>query len=258
MKAQSNTQKTVRNQVSKMVLVGSAVIFSLVLTSESVKALDLKDQFLPTYNYGKMAMYFNEQPSENKKVDAANPANNAEVNAPTNSSTPNAEVNPEAEVELNIESTLPIEDYNAKEFVDPEMDREIENWKNSPIETPNEDVTTDSEFQIQGYNAKEFVDAEIALEIENWTNNEKLLNEAEAITAKEADAEIEKYADKLISMQQKQSKQTAEVSNEEFVKYAEQETAQEADLEVEKYASILLSELQNEDGNFIAGNGNQK
>ena len=173
MKAQNNTQKTVKNQVSKMVLVGLALVFLLVLNSWSVKALNLKEQFLPTYNYGKMAMFKNKQLSESKTMDLANPAINAEVKRPSNSSKPNIMGDPE--VELEIESTLQIEEYNAREFVDLELDDEIQNWMNSTIETTMEVVDAESEFQIQGYNANEFVDAEIALEIENWMTNKSII-----------------------------------------------------------------------------------
>ena len=175
MKAQNNTQKTVKNQVSKMVLVGLALVFLLVLNSWSVKALNLKEQFLPTYNYGKMAMFKNKQLSESKTIDLANPAINAEVKRPSNSSKPNIMGDPEVELEIEIESTLQIEEYNAREFVDLESDDEIENWMNSTIETTMEVVDAESEFQIQGYNANEFVDAEIALEIENWMTNKSII-----------------------------------------------------------------------------------
>ena len=171
MKAQNNTQKTVKNQVSKMVLVGLALVFMLVLNSWSVKALNLKEQFLPTYNYSKMAMFKNKQLSESKTMDLANPAINAEVKRPSNSSKPNIMGDPEVELEIEIESTLQIEEYNAREFVNLELDDEIQNWMNSTIETTMEVVDAESEFQIQGYNANEFVDAEIALEIENWMTN---------------------------------------------------------------------------------------
>ena len=175
MKAQNNTQKTVKNQVSKMVLVGLALVFLLVLNSWSVKALNLKEQFLPTYNYSKMAMFKNKQLSESKTMDLANPAINAEVKRPSNSSKPNIMGDPEFELEIEIESTLQIEEYNAREFVDLELDNEIQNWMNSTIETTMEVVDAESEFQIQGYNANEFVDAEIALEIENWMTNKSII-----------------------------------------------------------------------------------
>jgi len=255
MKAQINSQKSVRNQVSKMVLVGLAAIFSLVLTGYSVKALDLKDQFLPSYNYCKMAIYLNEQHSESKIAKSANSANNVEVNTPTKSSTNNVVVDPKVE---EIEFALPIKEYNAKEFVDPEMDHEIENWMNSDIQEPNEDAVSESELQIQGYNAKDFTDAEMALEIEKWNTTEKFLNEVEATTAKQADMEIEKYAQKLIFIQNNPSKPSVETTDEEFFKSAEEETAQEAELQIEKYASRQIAQLQNNSGNEIAGNENQK
>jgi len=255
MKTQNKTQKTVSIQVSKMVLVVIAVIFSLVLTSGSVKALDLKDQFLPTYNYGKMVMFLNEHHSESTIAEYFNSAINAEVNSPTKSSTNNVVVDPEVE---EIEFALPVEEYKANEFVDPEMDNEIENWMDNSIQTPNEEVVTESELQIQGYNAKEFADDDIALEIENRIADEKFINEAEAATAREADAEIEKYAQKLIQIQQSQSKPSIETTDVEFLNSAEEETAQEAELEVEKYASKQLAQLENIGGKLIAGNENQK
>ena len=217
MKAQNNTQKTVKNQVRKMVLVGLALVFMLVLNSWSVKALNLKEQFLPTYNYSKMAMFKNKQLSESKTMDLANPAIIAEVKRPFNSSKPNIMGDPEVEleIEIKIESTLQIEEYNAREFVnlelddeiqnwmnstiettmevvdaaltlqikeynarefvDLELDNEIQNWMNSTIKTTMEVVDAESEFQIQGYNANEFVDAEIALEIENWMTNKSII-----------------------------------------------------------------------------------
>ena len=250
MKAQINSQKSVRNQVSKMVLVGLAAIFSLVLTGYSVKALDLKDQFLPSYNYCKMAIYLNEQHSESATSDRIN----AEVNLSNNPSDPNVKADADVELELS----LPVEEYNAKEFVDPEMEHEIENWMNSDIQAPNEDAVSESELQIQGYNAKDFTDAEMALEIEKWNTTEKFLNEAEATTAKQADMKIEKYAQKLIFIQNNPSKLSVETTDEEFFKSAEEETAQEAELQIEKYASRQIAQLQNNSGNEIAGNENQK
>ena len=173
MKAQNNTQKTVKNQVSKMVLVGLALVFMLVLNSWSVKALNLKEQFLPTYNYSKMAMFKNKQLSESKTMDLANPAINAEVKRPSNSSKPNIMGDPEVEleIEIEIESTLQIEEYNAREFVNLELDDEIQNWMNSTIETTMEVVNAALTLQIKEYNAREFVDLELDNEIQNWMNS---------------------------------------------------------------------------------------
>ena len=171
MKAQNNTQKTVKNQVSKMVLVGLALVFMLVLNSWSVKALNLKEQFLPTYNYSKMAMFKNKQLSESKTMDLANPAINAEVKRLSNSSKPNIMGDPEFELEIEIESTLQIEEYNAREFVNLELDDEIQNWMNSTIETTMEVVDAALTLQIEEYNAREFVDLELDNEIQNWMNS---------------------------------------------------------------------------------------
>lgn len=243
MKAQNNTQKTVRNQVSKLVLRGSAVIFSLVLICWAVKAQNLQEQFLPTYSYGKMAMYINDQPSESKKADAANYTINAKVSTRKNTSTSNFVSEPEVEAI----STLQVEEYDAKKFVDDEMDHEIESWKNSTVETTNEaesalqveeynakqfvDAEMDKEienwkintventneaestFQVEEYNARKFADAEMALEIENWMINEMLPNAAKILTANEADVEIEKYARKLILMEQNQPEFTDKMTD---------------------------------------------
>ena len=287
MKAQNNTQKTVRNQVSKMVLVGSAVIFSLVLICWAVKAQNLQEQFLPTYNYGKMAMYINDQPSESKKADAANHEINAKVSTRKNTSTSNFVSEPEVEAI----STLQVEEYNAKKFVDDEMDHEIESWKNSAVETTNEaesalqvdeynakkfvdaemdheienwkintvenlnkDIPTESAFQVEEYNANEFADAEVKQEIENWMINERPINEAEAITVKEVDVEIEKYAQEVIHIQENQSGYTDKMTDENFIKSAEKETAMEAEQQIEKYASRQIFQQQDKAGTLIAGN----
>ena len=294
MKTQNNTQKTDKKQVSKTVLFASAVIFSLVLTILSFKAQDLQEQFLTNSNDGKIAMYNNEQPSESEKADAANHAINAEVKAPTNSWTSNIVFEPEVEGKFEAESALQFEEYNAKEFVDAEINHETENWINSTIETPKEVVEAESALQIEEYNARKFVDAEMEYEIENWMNstietlnevveaesiiqvekynakeyvvaemaleignwltNEWILNEAETLTDNEVDVEIEKYAQKLILLQENNTEAKGKMANEDFFKSAEKETALEAEQHVEKYASRQIFLQQSKGGLLFAGN----
>ncbi|HAQ20281.1 MAG TPA: hypothetical protein DCR40_13780, partial [Prolixibacteraceae bacterium] len=109
MKTTNNAQETVREQVSKIVLRGSAVIISFVLLSWSVGAQDFWEQVLNGYNYGKKA---------NSGVDipfvTANAFHVEEATQADNS----IEATFEA---IEAELTLQVEAYNVAEFVEAEL-----------------------------------------------------------------------------------------------------------------------------------------
>ena len=231
MKTKNNTQKTANGQVRKMAFRGSVVIFSLVLLSLTVSSQKFWNQYWTNSTYDKLAMFSNEQPSETKNNEVANNVINAEISANTNSSTINYAYEPKVEAELEAESALQMEEYNAQEFGENEMAHEIENWMNTSAVTNNgasgsefalqveeyyaqefvdAEMATENEIwmntssvtnneivgaefalQVEEYNAQKFVETEMALEIENWAANNTFLNEAEKLTASEADVKIE-------------------------------------------------------------------
>jgi hypothetical protein len=90
-----------------------------------------------------------------------------------------AMIRPETKFSFKIESSMTANEYNAAEFVEPEMTAEIETWVNNTGETECERAETDLSFQaasltnISEYNATKFVDAEIELEIESWESDAK-------------------------------------------------------------------------------------
>jgi hypothetical protein len=84
-------------------------------------------------------------------------------------------------------------------------------------------------------NTEVVTEKEEMLTIESWMTDEAFFNTAEALTAREANAEIEKYATKQILLKENT------VAKSDFLISAESFTASGAGQEVEKYAQKQVS-----------------
>jgi hypothetical protein len=242
MKTRNNTQETVKSQVRKMVLRGVAVIFSLVLISLTVKAQDFWDQFLSNSTSGKTAIMRVEQTSDNEKANTTFIANSAELSTQANNSGETFLCETEVEKELEVESWMIDGTYFSEAAAITEETEEaltVEDW-----------IISNINFNTQVTSIE--VDAEPAIEIEGWMTNEDFFLSAETLTAKDAELEIQKYADKQIRMQENRSEGETSVNNENFNKTAETLTAQEAEFEIEKYADkqIRMQEKKNAEQNL--------
>lgn len=206
MKTQNNNQETNKSQVSKSTLGASAVLFGAVLISLSVNAQDLWKEFSNSGSYGKMALVMDGQLNETGNADAAFEAINAEVALMLSSPV-------ESEETMEIESWMITEEFfssnEALESIEPSL--KIESWM---IEEANfistvdfNTVETEESLAVEDWmTAEEFFNspevlknAEPALKVESWMTETSFFTEAEQYTANTADAEIAKYAERIIN-----------------------------------------------------------
>ena len=111
METKNNTQKTVNSRVKKMILRGSAVVFSLVLISLTLSAQNFWDQFLTNSSNDNMVLLRTEQNSEFEKVDAAIEAINYELEAKTYISAETFVCETDIDKELAVEAWMTDETY---------------------------------------------------------------------------------------------------------------------------------------------------
>jgi hypothetical protein len=141
--------------------------------------------------------------------------------------------NPDAVMDA-INSELTTENKTDAYTVEPKSNKnfEVEFWM---IDNSNFNRTVRA-TNIESASAKE---NEIRL------NEEEFIHSAEAATASESEILIEKYAQKLISLQEIKTKSVSNKANEDFLRAAEKETAIEAEQQTENYASKLISSIKN-------------
>lgn len=206
MKTQNNNQETSNSQVSKSTLGASAVLFGAVLISLSVNAQDLWKEFTNSASYGKMALVMDGQLSETEHADAAFKAINAEVASLLSSPI-------ESEEAMEVESWMVAEEFfiskEAPESAEPSL--EVESWMIEDAHftsTVNFNaVESEESLHIEAwmtadafFNSAEVLEnAEPALKVESWMTEAGFFTEAEQYTANTADAEIAKYAERIVN-----------------------------------------------------------
>lgn len=184
MKTKNNTRETVNDQVRRMVLRGSAIIFSLALITLTVNAQDLWKQFSKTGAYEKMALLMADQSSETEKTDAVFEAIDAEISIKLNHSSAAFSFETEQEDEMQLESWM-IDESNFNATVDfntieTEEALNVEDWM---INNPN----FSNEF------AKESVELEKPLQIEAWMTMQDYFSPKESLTSEEPAVKIESW-----------------------------------------------------------------
>lgn len=182
MKTQNNTQKTVNEQVKRMILRGSTVIVGLALISLAVNAQDLWNQFSNNSSYGKTALMMNNQASETKKTDAVFEAIDAEIAIQLIHSEATVVFEAEQENALQLEAWMTDEalftshvDFTA---IETEEELTVADW-----------MTDAKNFSIAMIS--ESSEIEKPLEIEPWMTIEEYFNAVETITNTESAMEIE-------------------------------------------------------------------
>ncbi len=191
MKTKSNTQETVNNQVRKMVLRGSAIIFSLALICLSVNAQELWDKFLTSNTCGKMAFLMDGQCDDTKSANAAFEAIDAELSIKLNHSSANFTGKTEQEKEMQVEAWMTDGTYftSTTEFnkIEREESLRVEEWminnENFSKQSVAESVELEKPMEIESWMTVEayFVSANIfsasdtepALRIERWMLDNK-------------------------------------------------------------------------------------
>lgn len=116
------------------------------------------------------------------------------------------------------------------------------------VETKNADIAIDaitSELIVLlNNNSESFTDLskESSANVENEMNNDHFISNAELQTAESVDAEIEKYATKLISTEEMKESMTIDnkMNMDSFIQDAEQQTAKETDAQIAHYAEKII------------------
>jgi hypothetical protein len=129
-------------------------------------------------------------------------------------------------------------------------------------ETKNADIAIDaitSELTVQlNNNSESFSDLskESSANVENEMNNDHFISNAELQTAESVDAEIEKYATKLISTEEMEESMTIEnkMNMDRFIQEAEQQTAKETDAQIAHYVEKIITIEEAELGLTIDSN----
>ena len=183
MKTKNNIQKTVKSQMRKMVLRGSAVIVSLVLLSWSVSAQDFWKHFFAENSFGNIALLMNGQTSEFEKADALADVILTEINSTKAISAESFTMEAETEKGLEVESWMTNETFFSNNFkVAEEMDKDLklEGWM---IRATNSGAAMNT---IQD-------ETEQTLKVEDWMINEANFNSVNAIAEQDAELDLESW-----------------------------------------------------------------
>lgn len=178
MKTKNNIQKTVKSQMRKLVLRGSAVIISLVLISWSVNAQDFWKHFFAENDSSYIAHLLNEQSTEFEKVDAVAEAIHTEIQMSKSNSSEYLVMDAEIDKELEVEGWMTSKalfttDFQMKEESDKAL--KLEDWMINSISTANvmNSIQTETDQSLQ---------------VENWMTNE--VNFSSSNVSSENDVEL--------------------------------------------------------------------
>lgn len=184
MKTQNNNQESGFSQISKMVLLSSAVILSVAFISKSASAQKFWQQISTNHAYGMMASLINESASETQKTDAVFKIIDAEISSRFNHSNKTFTYEPEMEAENQVEGWMteealfiPVVEFTT---VEAEENLSVEEW-----------MTNSGNFTSPL--AEVYVETENALEVETWMTVEELFNSTEAIESAEPALEVEAW-----------------------------------------------------------------
>lgn len=184
MKTQNNTQKTINEQLKRMILRGSAVIAGLALISLAVNAQDLWNQFSNNSSYGQTALMMNNQDSETKTTDAVFEVIDAEIAIKLNHPATTFAFEAEQEKALQLEEWMTDDalftthvDFTA---IETEEELTLEDW-----------MTDAKNFSIAII--YESVEVEKPLEIEPWMTIEEYFNAVETIANTESALDVESW-----------------------------------------------------------------
>lgn len=183
MKTKNNIQKTVKSQMRKLVLRGSAVIVSLVLISWSVNAQDFWKHFFAENDFRSIALLLNEQSSEFEKVDAVADAIQTEIQMSESNSSEYFAVDAETDKELEVEGWMTSKSLFTTDFQNTdESDKalKLEDWMINSIST------TNAMNSIQ-------TETDQSLHVENWMTNEANFSSSNNLTENDAELNLESW-----------------------------------------------------------------
>lgn len=184
MKTKNNAQKTIDDQVRKMILRGSAVILCLALITLTLNAQDFWKQFSKTGTYEKMAQLMVEQTSETEKADAVFEAIDAEISIKLNHSSAAFACETEREEEAQLESWMIDEsnfistnDFNT---IETEEALKVEDWMIN-------------NFNFENQLVSGTVDFEMPMKIEAWMTTPEYFGSVKALTIAEPALMVESW-----------------------------------------------------------------
>lgn len=183
MKTKNNIQKTVKGQMRKMVLRGSAVIVSLVLLSWSVNGQDFWKHIFAENDFRSIANLLNEQPTEFEKADAAADVILTEIQMSKTNLSEYLAVDAEADEELEVESWMTSNSLFAAEFlVTEESDKtlKLEDWMIHAISSAHVMNIVETE-------------TDQSLQVENWMTNEANFSSSNSLTENDAELNLESW-----------------------------------------------------------------